>query len=55
VRYLGSTIVFEDEACFCQFEAPSEAAVVEANRRARAPFHRIVAAVLVRPTRGGIR
>ena len=27
VRYLGSTIVLEDEACFCEFEAPSRAAV----------------------------
>jgi hypothetical protein len=23
-RYLGSTIVLEDEACFCQFEAPQK-------------------------------
>ena len=29
VRYLGSTIVPDDEACFCQFEAPSQAAVAE--------------------------
>ena len=33
VRYLGSTIVLGDEACFCQFDGPSEAAVAEANRR----------------------
>ncbi|HXF97831.1 MAG TPA: nickel-binding protein [Gaiellaceae bacterium] len=45
VRYLGSTIVLEDEACFCHFEAPSEEAVAEANRRAGLPFSRIVAAV----------
>jgi hypothetical protein len=55
IRYLGSTIVLHDEACFCHFEAPSETAVAEANRRADLPFHRISAAVLVRPTRGGIR
>ncbi len=49
VRYLGSTIVLEDEACFCQFEGPSEEAVAEANRRACAPFDRIVPAVAVSP------
>jgi hypothetical protein len=47
VRYLGSTIVPADEACFCQFEGPSEAAVVEANTRAGVPFDRIVEAVAV--------
>jgi hypothetical protein len=50
VRYLGSAIVLEDEACFCQFEGSSEAAVAEANRRADLPFDRIVPAVLVQPT-----
>jgi Nickel responsive protein SCO4226-like len=47
VRYLGSTIVPQDEACFCHFEGPSEAAVAEANRRAGLSFDRIVAAVSV--------
>jgi len=47
VHYLGSTIVLEDEACFCQFEGPSEAAVVEVNRRAGPSFDRIVGAVAV--------
>jgi hypothetical protein len=47
VRYLGSTIVLEDEACFCEFEGPSETAVAEANRRAGLPFDRIVPALLV--------
>ena len=47
VRYLGSTIVPGDEACFCQFEGASEAAVAEANERAGVPFDRIVAAVTV--------
>jgi hypothetical protein len=51
VRYLGSTIVLEDETCFCQFEGPS-AAVAEANRRAGVPFDRIVAAVAVLPAAG---
>jgi hypothetical protein len=47
VRYLGSTIVLQDEACYCHFEAPSEAAVAEANRRAGLSFDRIVASVAV--------
>ena len=49
VRYLGSTIVLGDEACYCRFEGPSEAAVAEANRRAGLPFDRIVPAVTVTP------
>ena len=47
VRYLGSTIVPGDDACFCQFEGASEAAVAQANERAGVPFDRIVAAVTV--------
>ena len=47
VRYLGSTIVLGDEACFCQFEGPSEGAVADFNRQAGLPFDRIVPAVLV--------
>jgi Protein of unknown function (DUF4242) len=50
VRYLGSAIVLEDEACFCQFEASSVAVVSEVNPRADLPFDRIVPAVLVQPT-----
>ena len=49
VRYLGSTIVLRDEACFCQFEGPSSDAVAEVNRQAGLPFDRIVAAVTVNP------
>ena len=49
VRYLGTTIVLRDEACFCQFEAPSEAAVAEVNRKAGLTFDRIVPAVSVKP------
>ena len=45
VRYLGSTIVLKDEACYCQFDGPSEAAVAEANRKAGLSFDRIVPAV----------
>jgi hypothetical protein len=52
VRYLGSTIVLGDEACFCQFEGPSEEAVAEANRTAGLSFDRIVPATTVRPTEG---
>jgi hypothetical protein len=49
VRYLDSTIVLRDEACFCRFEGPSSAAVAEVNRRAGLPFNRIVPAVTVHP------
>ena len=49
VRYLGSTIVLRDEACYCRFEGPTEAAVAEANRRAGLSFDRIVLAVTVTP------
>jgi hypothetical protein len=49
VRYLGSTIVEDDEACFCHFEAPSERTVAEVNRRAGFAFDRIVRAVVVNP------
>ncbi len=54
VRYLGSTIVLGDEACFCEFEGPSEAAVAEANRKAGLPFDRIVRAITVKP-KGDVR
>lgn len=47
VRYLGTTFVPEDEACFCQFEAASAEIVALANERARMPFARIVAALRV--------
>ena len=53
VRYLGSTIVPDDEACFCQFEGPSQAAVAEANRRAGLAFDRIMPAVAVSAGRRG--
>jgi len=49
VRYLGSTIVLADDACFCQFEGPSREAVATANERVGAPFDRIVSTVSVRP------
>lgn len=49
VRYMGSTILLADEACFCHFEAPSAAVVGEVNDRARVPVDRIIAAVTVAP------
>lgn len=49
VEYLGSTIVPDDEACFCQFDGPSADAVAEANRRAGLRFDRIVAGVALTP------
>ena len=49
VDYLGSTIVLEDEACYCRFEGPSVTAVAEVNRRAGLPFDRIVPAITVKP------
>jgi hypothetical protein len=51
VRYLDSTIVLRDEACYCRFEGPTEAAIAEANRRAGLPFDRIVPAVTVQTER----
>ena len=52
-RYLGSTIVLADESCFCHFEAPSVAAVAEANHRAGLPFDRIAIALTI-TTRSGV-
>ena len=44
VRYLGSTWMSDDDACFCEFEAASPDVVAEANERAQFAFARIVAA-----------
>jgi hypothetical protein len=49
VRYLDSTIVLRDEACFCRYEGPSSDAVAEVNRQAGLPFDRIVPAMTVHP------
>ena len=49
VEYLGSTLVPDDEACFCQFDGPSEEAIADANRRAGLPFDRIVAGIALAP------
>ena len=45
IRYLHSTLVPEDEAAFCVFDAASESLVEEAYRRAGVRFERMVAAV----------
>jgi len=45
IRYLHSTLVPEDEAAFCVFEAGSGSLVEEAYRRAGVRFERMVAAV----------
>ncbi len=44
VRYLGSTFLPDEEACFCRFEARDAAAVREANERAALPFWRVIGA-----------
>src|SRR6476660_1176967 len=42
IRFLHSTLVPEDDAAFCVFEADSEAAVERAYARAGVPFERVV-------------
>ena len=42
IRYLTSAFIAEEEACFCQFEAPSREAVAAANERAAFPYARIL-------------
>ena len=44
VQYLGTTLLPDEEACFCRFEAASPEAVAEANRRAALPFAHVTAA-----------
>ena len=48
VRYLGSVYVPDEECSFCCFEARDAVAVSEANRRANAPFWRVVPALVIR-------
>jgi Nickel responsive protein SCO4226-like len=43
IRYVTSAFIPEEEACFCQFEAPSREAVAAANERAAFPYARILA------------
>ncbi len=49
IRYLGSTLVSEEQTCFCLFEAPDSDAVRAANDRAGLSFERIVSALVVTP------
>jgi len=45
VRYIGTTYIPADEACFCEYEARSPEAVAQANERAELPFAWILPAV----------
>ena len=45
VRYLGSTLVPEDESCFCLFEASSRADVERANQESGLSYVRLSQAV----------
>lgn len=47
VRYLGSTVILDEEACFSEFAASSEDVVRRANERAAVPFARIHRAISV--------
>lgn len=47
IWYLGSTLVPEDELCYCLFEGPSAEAVAETNRRAGLTYERILEALWV--------
>ena len=42
IRHLSSAFIPEEEACFCQFEAPSDETLALANDRAAFPYARIV-------------
>jgi hypothetical protein len=47
IRFLHSTLVPEDEAAFCLFDAASAGLVAEAYRRAGVPYQRILDALHV--------
>jgi hypothetical protein len=51
VRYVDSTFVPEEEACFCRFESGSVDDVRRACERAGVPFARIVETREVVPTK----
>jgi len=53
VRYLGSTMVPEDETCFCLFEALSLEVVRRANEGAGLAFERILRALWIDGEKGG--
>jgi hypothetical protein len=43
IRYVTSAFIPDEDACFCQFEAPSLEAVAAASERAAFPYARILA------------
>ena len=45
IRFLHSTLVPEDEAAFCVFDAESPAVVEEAYARAGVPYERVIDAL----------
>ena len=45
VRYLRSTFIPGEEACYCLFEGPSADVVRAANDRAQIPYERVVEAM----------
>ena len=49
VRYMGSTLVPEEQTCFCLFDAPSDREVLAANDRAGLGYERIVSALVLTP------
>ena len=47
VRYLRSTFIPGEEACYCLFEGPSADVVRAANDRAQLPYERVVEVMLI--------
>jgi hypothetical protein len=54
-RYLGSTLVLEDDVVFCYFAAPSPECARAAAERAGIPFERVLETVRVEPAEGSRR
>jgi hypothetical protein len=53
IRFLHSTLVPEDEAAFCVFDAESPAVVEEAYARAGVPYERVLDALEIAVNRDG--
>jgi hypothetical protein len=49
VRYLGSTFLPLEEACFCRFDGARADVVAEVNERAQLAFARITLGVAIEP------
>ena len=47
VRYLGSTLIPDDQVCFCLFEAASAESVRQANVRSGLSFERVLEAISI--------